>query len=89
VNPTKADFEVSRSRLVAAATFAGTNAPSFADGKIGRALSFHGRTNEFVEASGAVDFEHTNAFSYGAWIQLRSTTGTVLSKMEAAPCSTC
>ncbi len=54
-------------------------------GKLGRALKLKGKTNEFVEAGPAVQFEFTNSFSYGAWIKLHGATGTVLSKMEEGP----
>ena len=57
----------------------------FVPGQLGRALQLSGRTNDFVDAGQAVRFEHTNAFSYGAWIRLDGKTGTVLSKMEAGP----
>jgi hypothetical protein len=58
---------------------------SRAPGKLGSALKLVGHTNEFVDASQAVRFEFTNAFSYGAWIKLHGKTGTVLSKMEEGP----
>lgn len=54
-------------------------------GKIGQALQFHGATNEFVDLGQAVSFDHTNAFSYGAWVKLQGRTGAVLSKMEEGP----
>lgn len=56
-----------------------------ATGKIGRALQLHGGTNDFVDLGQVVSFENTNAFSYGAWIQLHGKTGAVLSKMEEGP----
>ena len=56
-----------------------------APGKIGRALQLRGGTNEFVDLGQAVSFEHTNSFSYGAWIKLHGKTGAVLSKMEEGP----
>ncbi len=57
----------------------------FAPGKLGRALKLTGATNDFVDAGSAVRFEFTNAFSYGAWIQLHGKNGAVLSKMEKGP----
>jgi hypothetical protein len=54
-------------------------------GKIGQALSLRGDTNDFIDLGQAVSFEHTNAFSYGAWIKLNGKTGAVLSKMEEGP----
>lgn len=58
---------------------------TFAAGKLGRALKLSGSTNDFMDVGQAVRFEHTNAFSYGAWIKLQSKSGTVLSKMEEGP----
>ncbi len=54
-------------------------------GKIGQALSLRGGTNEFLDLGQAVSFDHTNAFSYGAWVKLHGKTGAVLSKMEEGP----
>ncbi len=54
-------------------------------GKIGRALQLSGGTNDFVDLGQAVQFDSTNAFSYGAWIKLHGKTGAVLSKMEEGP----
>ena len=54
-------------------------------GRIGQALSLRGGTNEFLDVGQAVSFDHTNAFSYGAWVKLHGKTGAVLSKMEEGP----
>jgi hypothetical protein len=54
-------------------------------GWIGQALAVRGETNGFVDLGSAVQFEQTNAFSYGAWIKLTGRTGAVLSKMEEGP----
>ena len=56
-----------------------------ASGKIGHALRLSGSTNDFVDLGQTVQFDSTNAFSYGAWIKLHSKTGAVLSKMEEGP----
>jgi mono/diheme cytochrome c family protein len=73
-------FEEDDPNLATAST---TN--EFVAGKLGRALKLSGATNDFVDAGQAVQFEFTNAFSYGAWIKLHGKTGTVLSKMAAGP----
>ncbi|MEY2410731.1 MAG: hypothetical protein QOF48_3401, partial [Verrucomicrobiota bacterium] len=57
----------------------------FVPGRVGRAIRFDGTTNGFLDAGQAVHFERTNAFSYGAWVQLHGKTGAVLSKMEDGP----
>ena len=54
-------------------------------GMVGRALQLSGGTNDFVDLGQAVSFDHTNAFSYGAWVKLHGKTGAVLSKMEDGP----
>jgi hypothetical protein len=65
------------------ATFEGAEQPTYIDGKLGKALKI---TNvESVDADQAVSFEHTDAFSYGAWVNLEAGSGTILSKMEAGP----
>ena len=56
-----------------------------APGMVGRAWQLRGGTNDFVDLGQAVTFDHTNAFSYGAWIKLHGKTGAVLSKMEEGP----
>ena len=57
----------------------------FVPGRIGLAARFGGVTNDFLDAGQAVQFDRTNAFSYGAWIKLHGKTGAILSKMEQGP----
>ena len=64
---------------------AGEAATNRVAGWIGRALALRGGTNGVVDLGQAVRFDHTNAFSYGAWVKLHSRTGAVLSKMEEGP----
>ncbi len=71
--------------LPSAAHSASTNNPDWAPGKIGQALRLDGGTNDFVDAGQAIRYEHTNAFSYGAWIKPHGEGGAVLSKMEDGP----
>ena len=65
-------------------TSAATNL-AFVPGKFGRALQLFGKDDGFIDAGQAVRLEHTNAFSYGAWIKLHGKKGAVLSKMEEGP----
>jgi hypothetical protein len=58
---------------------------SFVPGILGGALQLTGKDDGFIDAGQAVRFEHTNAFSYGAWIKLHGKKGAVLSKMEEGP----
>ena len=57
----------------------------FVAGRLGSAIQLSGGTNDFLDAGAAIEFESDQAFSYGAWIQLQSLSGTVFSKMEPAP----
>jgi hypothetical protein len=56
--------------------------PEFAEGRLGQAVKFDGKTH--LDLGPLVAFERTNAFSYGAWVKLQSD-GAVLSKMEKKP----
>jgi hypothetical protein len=61
-----------------------TNAPSFVDGKIGKALALDGSETNFVSTSAVASFERTNSFSYGCWINQSGATGALLAKMDEA-----
>ena len=56
--------------------------PEFADGRLGKALKFDGKTH--IDLGPLVAFERTNAFSFGAWVKVQSD-GAILSKMEKKP----
>jgi hypothetical protein len=60
-----------------------TNALEFAEGRVGKALKLNGQNH--IEFDNVVAFDRTNAFSYGAWVNFESKSGTVFSKMEAGP----
>ncbi|MEW6158362.1 MAG: DUF1553 domain-containing protein, partial [Verrucomicrobiota bacterium] len=65
------------------ASLKNAEAPSWAEGKIGRSLKFDGKAH--LDLGQRIAFERTNAFSYGAWIRLQEKTGCILSKMEKDP----
>src|SRR5579872_6255017 len=48
-------------------TFQNTNEPAWTPGKVGKGLKLDG--SSFISAGSPVNFERTNAFSYGAWIK--------------------
>src|SRR5436190_22821622 len=56
--------------------------PEYADGRLGKALKFDGKTH--IGLGQLVAFERTNAFSYGAWVKVQSD-GAILSKIEKKP----
>jgi len=56
--------------------------PEYADGRLGKALKFDGKTH--IDLGPLVAFERTNAFSYGAWVKVQSD-GAILSKIEKKP----
>ena len=56
--------------------------PEFVDGHVGQALKLDGKSP--ADFGPLVRFEHTNAFSYGAWVKLDGD-GAVLSRMEKRP----
>ena len=60
----------------------GVEKAEYADGRIGKALKLDGKT--YGDFGSLVNFERTNAFSYGAWVKLAGD-GAVLSKMEKGP----
>ncbi len=64
------------------AIFVRDDKPEFADGRLGRSLKFDGRMH--LELGPLAAFDHTNAFSYGAWVKAQSS-GAILSKMEKGP----
>jgi hypothetical protein len=66
-------------------TFQNTNAPSWVPGKLDKALTLDGSKESFVAAGSPVNFERTNAFSYGCWVkQSGEGAGTLLAKMDEA-----
>jgi len=56
--------------------------PEYADGRLGKAIKFDGKTH--IGLGQLVAFERTNAFSYGAWVKVQSD-GAILSKIEKKP----
>ncbi len=62
---------------------ASTNALKFVDGRLGRALQLDGTNHLEVDVNPGLD--RTNAFSYGAWVNLQSPNGTIFSKMQSEP----
>ena len=64
------------------AKFVREDRPEFADGRLGKGLKFDGKMH--VDLGPVVSFDHTNAFSYGAWVRIQSG-GAILSKMEKSP----
>ena len=64
------------------AKFVRDDQPEFADGRLGKSLTFDGRMH--LELGLAAAFEPTNAFSYGAWVKIQAG-GAILSKMEKSP----
>jgi hypothetical protein len=55
--------------------------PSWVPGKAGQALKFEAQ-GHFVDLDQVGDFEHTDAFSYGAWVKPAGNGGVVLAKMD-------
>jgi mono/diheme cytochrome c family protein len=53
--------------------------PEFVGGPLGKALKLDGKSH--VDFGSLVDFDRTDAFSYGAWVKLGGD-GAILSKME-------
>ena len=66
------------------ASFRGTNEPTWVQGKLGQALELGGQA-DWVDGGNGIDFELTNAFSWGGWIKPGGERGALLSKMEASP----
>ncbi len=60
-----------------------TNSLIFVDGTPGRALKLEAANHLEFEVNPA--FDRTNSFSYGAWINIQSANGTIISKMEKEP----
>jgi hypothetical protein len=64
-------------------SYQNTNTPTWTPGKVGKGLKLDG--SSFISAGSPVNFERTNAFSYGAWIkQSGKGTGALLAKMDEA-----
>ncbi len=73
-----------------AGKFDGKGAPVFVDARpgVGKAIEFNGEGSGSIKAEAAnslVDFERTDAFSYGAWVFRKSDDGSILNKMEDGP----
>ncbi|MGB7159928.1 MAG: DUF1553 domain-containing protein [Tepidisphaeraceae bacterium] len=66
------------------ANFEGGEKPTFVDGKLGKAFKTDG-VKWSIDADQALEFERTDAFSFGAWVNLAGPEGAVLSKMDAQP----
>jgi hypothetical protein len=62
---------------------ANTGELQFVEARIGKGLKLDGK-NHF-ELADRVQFERTNAFSFGGWVKFDGKTGTFFSKMEAGP----
>lgn len=60
----------------------GTNAPEFADARLGKALKLDGKAH--AETASRSDWGRTNAFAVAAWVRLQGD-GAVLSQMEKGP----
>lgn len=61
----------------------GAEQPVFTDGRSGKALQLDGKAH--VDLGGSIQFERTNAFSYGAWIRPTAGSSCILSKMAPDP----
>jgi hypothetical protein len=66
------------------AAFEGGDKPTFVEGKLGKAFKTDG-AKASIDADQALEFERTDAFSYGAWVKLAGPDGAILSKMDAGP----
>ncbi len=64
--------------------FEGGEKPTFVDGKLGKGFKTDG-VKASIDADQALDLERTDAFSYGAWVNLAGPDGAILSKMDDAP----
>jgi mono/diheme cytochrome c family protein len=73
---------VASSRGAAEGRIVDAEKPEFAEGRPGKALKLDGKA--YADFGPLVSFEHTNAFSYGAWVKVDGD-GAVLSKMEKSP----
>ena len=60
----------------------GTNAPEFADARLGKALKLDGKAH--AEAASRPEWERTNAFAVAAWVRIQGD-GAILSQMEKGP----
>jgi hypothetical protein len=61
---------------------AAAGAATYVDGKFGKAIKVDG---ESVNAGNVIDFERTDAFSYGCWVKLAGVDGSIISKMDDGP----
>jgi Protein of unknown function (DUF1553)/Protein of unknown function (DUF1549)/Concanavalin A-like lectin/glucanases superfamily/Planctomycete cytochrome C len=62
--------------------YRGTNAPEYADARLGKALKLDGTGH--AELGPLMSVDRTNAFSIAAWVKLQGD-GAILSRMEKAP----
>jgi hypothetical protein len=60
-----------------------SNRLEFVTGRVGKAVKFDGKSSIEFDSFAALD--RTNAFSYGAWINLQAPNACVLSRMEPDP----
>jgi hypothetical protein len=63
------------------AEYRGKGLPEWTDGPSGKALRLDGKENSFVDAGRDLNFEHTDSFSFGAFVRPRGD-GACLSKMD-------
>ncbi len=68
--------------LDSGAVWKGTNAPEFADGRLGKALKLDGKAH--AEAASRSEWARTNAFAVAAWVKIQGD-GAIVSQMEQGP----
>jgi cytochrome c553 len=65
--------------------FQNTNPPVWTTHSVEKGLELNGQDKSFVLTRSQINFERTNAFSYGGWVkQNNSGAGAILSKMDDA-----
>ncbi len=60
----------------------GTNMPTWAEGKVGKALVLDGTEQSGVTTESLVSFERKDSFSYGCWVRRSGESGALLAKMD-------
>src|SRR5205823_12073647 len=57
--------------------------PKWVPGKTGQGLQLDGKEQSFIRTEAAMNFERTNAFSYGCWVKSSGKgVGALLAKMD-------